>query len=91
MVFTDAGEDHQGGIYLWRHDGSLTSIIQNGDVLDEMTLMVNQTTPANSQWWVEIPPLSLNVEGFNGKEVAFLVGFSDNTSGIYLAKLNLNP
>ena len=88
IVFTAAGSNEQGGIYLYRTgDESLWPIIQHGDTLDGVRIKVNQRVPPIDDWWVQIPPLSLNFEGFDGSDLVFLVELPDGSGAIYKATI----
>src|SRR4029450_6171075 len=88
IAFTGAGTDLQGGIYLYKI-GRLASILQTGGVLDGKRIqVVPELCPeCFPEWWSSIPPLSMDWEGFDGNQLTFLVGFPDQTSGIYLATI----
>ena len=89
IVFTAAGANEQGGIYLYRNkDKSLWPIIQHADTLDGFIIGVNQRRPPIDDWWIQIPPLSLNFEGFDGRDIVFLVDLPDASGAIYQATIS---
>lgn len=89
IVFHGAGEDEQGGLYAGTPVGDgtwdLFDVIQNGDELDGQQLTVNN--PTEEPWWEVVPPLSIARDCVDSTKVAFLVGFPDGTSGIYVATM----
>jgi hypothetical protein len=90
IAFHGAGDDEQGGLYIGtpNGDGTWTSfaIIKNGDTLDSKQLDVNN--PGPEPWWTTVPPLSIARDCFDTNKVAFLAGFPDGTSGIYVATIS---
>ena len=88
IVFSGAGTDEQGGIYLYDlDDGTISSVVQHGELLDGSMIQVNVRVP-DQNWWEATPPYSLNYEAIEGNHLAALVELPDLSSGIYLFELN---
>jgi hypothetical protein len=92
VVFTGAGNSEQGGIYYYR-SGCIAPIIQNGDTLGGKVIEVdtNICPFCLPTWWIQIPPLNMNRDGFETNQVGFIVAFPDQSSAIYVATVAERP